>query len=66
MTEKVLEGIRLMPRHELEWFALRAALQLRRDRSEIEAGNAFLSGLIGFLLGAIVAVSGFFLGLGLS
>lgn len=65
MTEKALEAIRLMPRHELEDIAVRAVLQLRRDRHEIEAGNAFLSGLIGFLLGAIVAASGFFLGLGL-
>ena len=65
MTEKALEAIRLMPRHELEGIAMRAALLLRRDRYEIEASNTFLSGLIGFLLGAIVAASGLFLGLGL-
>ena len=66
MTEKALEAIRLMPRHELEGIAMRAVLQLRRDSYEIEASNTFLSGLIGFLLGAIVAASGLFLGLGLA
>jgi hypothetical protein len=65
MTEKALEAIRLMPRHELEVIATRAVLQIRRDRYEIEASNTVLSGLIGFLLGAIVAASGLLLGLGL-
>ncbi len=66
MTESALEAVRLMPRDELENFAVRAALQLRRNRGEIEAGNLFLAVLIGFLLGAVVAASGFLVGLGLA
>jgi hypothetical protein len=66
MTESALEAVRLMPRDELENFAVRAALQLRRNRGEIEAGNLFLAVLIGFLLGAVVAASGLLLGLGLA
>jgi hypothetical protein len=65
MKESALETIRIMPREELETFAIRAALQLRSDRGVIQAENAFLTVLIGFLLGAIVAASGFLLGLGL-
>jgi hypothetical protein len=66
MKESAFEAIRLMPRDELETFAVRAALQLRSDRGTIASENAFLTVLIGFLLGAIVAASGFFLGVGLS
>jgi hypothetical protein len=66
MTDSTLEALRLMARDELESFAVRAALQLRRNRGEIEASNLFLAVLIGFLLGAIVAGSGFLLGLGLA
>ncbi len=65
MKESAFEAIRLMPRDELETFAVRAALQLRSDRAAIESENAFLTVLIGFLLGAIVAASGFLLGVGL-
>lgn len=65
MKESGFDAIRLMPREELETFAVRAALQLRSDRGVIQAENAFLTVLIGFLLGAIVAASGFLLGLGL-
>jgi hypothetical protein len=66
MNESTLEAIRNMPREELETFALRAAVKIRSDRQEIEAGNLFLSLLTGFLLGAIVAASGLLLGLGLA
>jgi hypothetical protein len=66
MKQNPLETVRLMPRDELETFAIRVALQLRSHRGEIESGNVFLAVLIGFLLGAIVAASGFLLGLGLA
>ena len=66
MKESAFEAIRLMPRDELETFAVRAALQLRSDLGTIASESAFLTVLIGFLLGAIVAASGFFLGVGLS
>lgn len=65
MKHDVLEAIRLMPRDDLETFAARAASQLRINRGEIEAGQAFLTALIAFLLGAIVAASGFLVGMGL-
>lgn len=66
MRESALDAVRLMPRDELESFAVRAVLQLRSHRGDIEAANVFLATLIGFLLGAIVAASGFLLGLGLA
>ena len=66
MEKSALEAIRMMPREELESFAVRAAVQLRNNRGEIESANAFLAVLTGFLLGAIVAAAGFLLGLGLS
>ena len=66
MKETAINILRLMPREELERFAIRAATQVHSDRNEIEAGNVFIAILIGFLLGAIVAASGFILGLGLA
>jgi hypothetical protein len=66
MEQNALDAIRVMPREELESFAVRAAVQLRNHRGEIESANAFLGVLTGFLLGAIVAAAGFLLGLGLS
>jgi len=66
MRENVLDAVRIMTRDQLEALAVYAALQLRGNRKEIESGNVFLAVLIGFLLGAIVAASGFLLGLGLS
>ena len=65
MKENVLDAVRIMTRDQLEALAVHAALQLRGNRKEIESGNVFLAVLIGFLLGAIVAASGFLLGLGL-
>jgi len=65
MSENAFETIRLMPREDLETFAVRAALQLRQNRGELEAANLFLAVLMGFLLGALVAASGFLLGVGL-
>jgi len=65
MEHSALNAIRMMPREELESFAVRAALQLRSDRGEIESANAFVAVLTGFLLGAIVASAGFLAGLGL-
>ena len=65
MEESALAAVRLMPREQLEALAARAALQVYCNRQEIEAGNAFLGLLFGFLMGVIVAASGFLLGLGL-
>lgn len=57
--------LRRMSRDQLEEFAIRALLRLRSERQEVLTGNLFVAVLIGFLLGTIVAASGFFLGLGL-
>jgi hypothetical protein len=65
MKENAFDAVRMMPREDLERFAVRAAVELRNHRSEIEAGNVFLAILVGFLLGASVAAAGFLLGLGL-
>jgi hypothetical protein len=65
MKQNAFDAVRLMPREDLERFAVRAAVELRSHRSEIEAGNVFLAILVGFLLGASVAAAGFLLGLGL-
>ncbi len=66
MEDSAFETVRLMRRDELEEFAVRAALQLRRHRREIEAGRDFAAVLVGFLLGAAVSASGLILGLGLA
>jgi len=66
MEERAFETVRLMRREELEEFAVRAALQMRNYRREVEAGDDFIAVLVGFLLGAVVAASGLLFGLGLS
>lgn len=65
MDETILEKIRHLPRPDLESFAVRAALHIRMKREEADSGHFFNAALFGFLLGAIVASSGFLLGVGL-
>lgn len=62
MEQRALDDIRLLPRGDLEAFAIRAALHIRHARHELEAGRLFLVALTGFLLGALVASAGFLLG----
>lgn len=66
MNENSFETIRRLPREELEILAIRAALRLRNSRREIETGEFFLAVLTGFLLGSLVAASGFLIGAGFS
>ena len=66
MEERAFETVRLMRREELEEFAVRAALQIRNYRREVQAGDDFVAVLLGFLLGAMVAASGLLFGLCLS
>ena len=66
MEERTFETVRLMRREELEEFAVRAALQIRNYRREVQAGDDFVAVLLGFLLGAMVAASGLLFGLCLS
>ncbi|MCA3554265.1 hypothetical protein [Aestuariivirga sp.] len=62
MEERAFETIRLLPRRELEAFAVRAAVHIRDARREAEAGRFFSAILVGFLLGALVTSAAFLLG----
>jgi len=62
MEERVFEAIRHLPREELETFAVRAAVYVRQSRNDAESGGYFVAILTGFLLGALVASSGFLIG----
>lgn len=65
MEQKVFDRIRQLPRHDLESFAVRAALHIRASRQHPDSGHFFNAAMLGFLLGAVVASSGFLLGAGL-
>lgn len=65
MEERAYETIRLLPRGELEAFAVRAALHLHEHRRDSEVNRLFLVALTGFLLGALVAAAGFLFGVSL-
>jgi hypothetical protein len=65
MDETVFERIRQLPRADLESFAVRAVLHIRQRREGADPGLFFNATLFSFLLGAMVASSGFLLGLGL-
>ncbi|MEY3080250.1 MAG: hypothetical protein RJA94_235 [Pseudomonadota bacterium] len=62
MQERAFNSIRLLPRDDLETFAIRAATHMRHSRMEMEASRHFLAVLTGFLLGVLVATAGFLLG----
>lgn len=62
MEERTYDVIRRLPREDLEAFAVRAAVYVRESKSEADAGGYFVAILTGFLLGALVASSGFLLG----
>lgn len=62
MEQRAFETIRLLPRHELEAFALRAAVSMRDAKREAESGRLFSAVLMGFMLGALVASAAFLLG----
>lgn len=66
MSNHHLEAIRRLPHADLEAFAVEIASRMGSNRREIENGNQFLTLLIGFLLGVLVAISGLFLGFGLA
>lgn len=62
MEQQAFESVRLLPRGDLEAFAVRAALCLRDHRKELDSSRLFLVALTGFLLGALVASAGFLFG----
>ena len=65
MDKTISERIRQLPRSDLESFAVRAALHIRMGEAQAEPGHFFNATLFGFLPGAVVASSGFLLGVGL-
>lgn len=62
MEEQAFETIRLLPRRELEAFALRAAVHMRETQKEVESSRFFSAVLMGFMLGALVASAAFLVG----
>ncbi len=65
MIERSYEVVRCLPREDLEEFAVRTALQVRMERVESSSGDYFVAVIIGFMLGALVATSGFLVGTGI-
>lgn len=64
MQERLFKSIRQLPRAELESFAIRAAFYISSQHADADSGRLFSAVLVGFLLGALVASSGFLLGAG--
>jgi len=62
MEEGRFDLIRLLPRQELEEFAVRVAMTTRHARKETDSNRLFLAMLTGFMIGALVAVAGFLTG----
>lgn len=65
MDETLQQKIRQLPRPDLESFAVRAALHIRTHHKESETAHFFNAAMFGFLLGVIVATSGFLFGVSL-
>lgn len=62
MEDRAYETIRLLPRDELEAFAVRAAVHIGKSRRELESNRLFVAVLTAFVLGVLVASSGFLFG----
>lgn len=64
MQERLFETIRRLPRTELDSSADQAASDVSSQDKIADSGRLFTAILVGFLLGALVASSGFLLGAG--
>ena len=62
MTTNAYQSLQSLPREQLEDYAMRAALRIRMDRRDMSAGDYFVAVITGFMLGALVAASGFLAG----
>jgi hypothetical protein len=62
MNEQVLSALRNLPREKLEDLANRAMAEVRISRTERAPNSYFYAVLSGFVLGTIIAVSGFVIG----
>lgn len=62
MIEQTFDTVRGMSRENLEELAVRAVIRMRQEKREQAANNAFFLILSGFMLGTLVAATGFLLG----
>ena len=63
MDNPTFEKIRDLSRDNLEDLAIRAIIQIRQDKQDRAGSAMFMAVLSGFMLGALVAASGFLTGL---
>ena len=66
MSNHTFEKVRDLSRENLEDLAMRAIIQIRQDKQDRAGHASFVAVLSGFMLGALVAVSGFLTGLALN
>ena len=66
MSNHTFEKVRDLSRENLEDLAIRAIIQIRQDKQDRAGHASFVAVLSGFMLGALVAVSGFLTGLALN
>ncbi len=57
MNEKAFDQVSRLSRDDLEDFAVRAAIEIKRARDDARAADRFSQIVTGFVLGAIVAAS---------
>ncbi len=62
MREQAADPLRGMSREALEDLAIRAVIRIRQDREDKRRHSVFLAVLAGFMLGTLVAASGFITG----
>jgi hypothetical protein len=65
MHEQTIGKVRELSRENLEDLAIRAVLQLQADRREAAPNSYFMAVLSGFMIGTLVAITGFLIGAGL-
>lgn len=62
MREQAADLFRVMSREQLEETAIRAMIRIRQDKEEKRRSSFFVAVLGGFMLGTLVAASGFITG----
>ena len=65
MRDQAFANVRELSRENLEDLAIRAVLQLQADRREASPNSYFMAVLSGFMIGTLVAATGFLIGAGL-
>jgi hypothetical protein len=62
MNDQTFDKLRDLSRDNLEDLAIQAIIQIRRDKQEKASSLTFQAVLTGFMLGTLVAASGFLAG----